>query len=139
VTAEKREGDLKTPLGDMALVRVYYRSDRVTTPVTTLPVDALKPEDGWCDDPSHADYNTKVSLPHPARCEHLWREDSVYDIVVVLNWNLDPIVKGRGSAIFLHLARPDYEGTEGCVAISLKDMLALLKDAALGDVLTVKA
>jgi L,D-peptidoglycan transpeptidase YkuD (ErfK/YbiS/YcfS/YnhG family) len=137
LTLGKREGDGATPIGCWPLRRVLFRPDRVAAPETRLPTAPLRPEDGWCDDPGHADYNRPVTLPHPARCEELWRADGVYDVIVVLGHNDDPPVAGLGSAIFLHVARPAYEPTEGCVALALPDLLALLKDCAPGDALCV--
>ena len=127
---DKREGDGATPVGRFALRRLFYRPDRLAAPVTRLPATPLTPAHGWCDDPAHPDYNREVRLPHPARCEALWRDESVYDLIVVLGHNDDPVVPGHGSAIFLHLARADYAPTEGCVALARDDLLALL--AALG-------
>ncbi|OFX14023.1 MAG: hypothetical protein A2516_05435 [Alphaproteobacteria bacterium RIFOXYD12_FULL_60_8] len=138
VTASKVEGDMKTPLGLMILEEVYYRPDRVDPPITALPLHPLSPSDGWCDDPHDAAYNTKVRLPHTARCESLWREDHVYDVLVVLDWNRHPVRPGAGSAIFLHVARPEYAPTEGCVALALKDLVALLNDTRPGDRLRVE-
>jgi L,D-peptidoglycan transpeptidase YkuD (ErfK/YbiS/YcfS/YnhG family) len=86
----------------------------------------MAPDDGWCDDPTHRDYNHQIRLPHPARHERLWREDALYDVVGVLGWNDAPVERGRGSAIFLHLARPDYGPTEGCVALAPRDLSELL-------------
>ncbi|MFN4311957.1 MAG: L,D-transpeptidase [Ferrovibrio sp.] len=124
--ADKREGDGATPLGRYALRQVYYRVDRLAAPDTRLPLQALTPQDGWCDDPGDPAYNRHVVLPFAASHEKLWREDSVYDVIVVLGHNDDPPVPGMGSAIFLHVARADYSGTEGCVALALSDLLALL-------------
>ena len=118
IRADKREGDGATPAGLLRLRRVLYRADREPAPACAVPREALAPDDGWCDDPSHADYNTLVRLPHPARHERLWREDRVYDLLGVLGWNDDPVVPDRGSAIFLHLARPDGRPTEGCIALA---------------------
>ncbi|HEY5346811.1 MAG TPA: hypothetical protein VIJ72_01360, partial [Rhizomicrobium sp.] len=88
---------------------------------------------GWCDAPGDPSYNRPVRLPYPASAEQLWREDHVYDIIVVLGFNDDPVIAGKGSAIFLHLAKPDYAPTAGCVALALPDMLAALKPLVLGD------
>lgn len=137
ITEDKREGDGGTPVGCWPLRRVLYRPDRLAPPVTALAVTALMPGDGWCDDPAHADYNRPVKLPHPASCETLWRDDGVYDVVVVLGHNDQPPVPGRGSAIFLHVARPQWQPTEGCVALTLPDLLALLERAAPGDRLCI--
>lgn len=126
VRVHKQEGDGATPAGLLPLRRVLYRADRVTRPRTLVPVMPLAPHDGWCDDPSHADYNQPVRLPHEGRHEALWRSDAVYDVIGVLGWNDAPVVRGMGSAIFLHLARPDFSPTEGCIALPLPDLLALL-------------
>jgi L,D-peptidoglycan transpeptidase YkuD (ErfK/YbiS/YcfS/YnhG family) len=126
VTAAKREGDHQTPLGTFPLRAVLYRPDRLAPPVTGLPCHALTPADGWCDDPASSDYNRRVILPHPARHEVLWRDDSVYDLIVVVGYNDAPVVPGAGSAIFMHLARDGYAGTEGCVAFAQEDLLAIV-------------
>jgi L,D-peptidoglycan transpeptidase YkuD (ErfK/YbiS/YcfS/YnhG family) len=123
---DKQEGDGATPMGLLPLRRVFYRADRQPIPQAAVAREPIGPEDGWCDDPSHADYNRLIRLPHPARHERLWRDDGLYDIVGVLGWNDQPVERGRGSAIFLHVARPDLAPTEGCVALPLPDLRALL-------------
>ena len=128
----KHEGDGATPAGVLALRRVLYRADRVAKPRAAVPREPIGAQDGWCDDPSHADYNRQVRLPHPGRCEELWRRDGLYDVVGVLGWNDAPVVGGRGSAIFLHVARGDYAPTEGCVALVLADLLAVLQAGVTG-------
>jgi L,D-peptidoglycan transpeptidase YkuD (ErfK/YbiS/YcfS/YnhG family) len=137
--AEKREGDGATPLGRYALRQVFYRPDRLPAPDTRLPVQALTPQDGWCDDPLDPAYNRPVALPYPASHEKLWRDDAVYDVIVVLGHNDDPPVPGLGSAIFMHVARPDYSGTEGCVALALPDLLALLAALRSGSHIDIRA
>ena len=126
VRQDKREGDGATPIGLLPLRRVLYRADRLAAPACAVPVDPLAPDDGWCDDPQHPEYNRPIRLPHPARHERLWREDAVYDIIGVLGWNDAPVQRGRGSAIFLQLARPDGAPTEGCIALSERDLRAAL-------------
>jgi L,D-peptidoglycan transpeptidase YkuD (ErfK/YbiS/YcfS/YnhG family) len=126
VRTDKLEGDGATPAGLLPLRRVLYRADRVPIPRAALPREPISASDGWCDDPGHPDYNRAVQLPHPARCEELWRRDALYDIVAVLGWNDAPVERGRGSAIFLHVARPDYAPTEGCVALAPADLTAVL-------------
>jgi len=126
VTADKREGDGATPLGRFPLRQLLYRPDKLSAPACKLIRAAIAPHDGWCDDPGHPDYNKAVRLPHPARCEKMWRDDDCYDLVVPLGYNDDPPVPGLGSAIFLHVARPDYSPTEGCVALDRDDLLTLL-------------
>ena len=117
VRADKREGDGATPAGLLTLRRVLYRADRGQRPDCAVPAEPLAPDDGWCDDPAHPDYNRRIRLPHPARHEALWRADALYDLIGVLGWNDSPPVPGRGSAIFLHVARDDLAPTDGCVAL----------------------
>ena len=136
--AAKREGDGKSPLGSWPIRYVYYRPDRVARPETQLPVVALSPDDGWCDESSDPAYNTHVKLPWPTSHEKLWRDDHVYDLIVVLGHNDDPVVPGMGSAIFMHLAREDYSGTEGCVALAADDLLELLREAEPGSQVEIR-
>ncbi len=126
VRVHKQEGDGATPAGLLPLRRILYRADRVARPRTAVPTMPLAPHDGWCDDPSHADYNRPVRLPHEGRHEALWRTDSMYDVIGVLGWNDRPVVRGMGSAIFLHAARPDFAPTEGCIALALPDLCMFL-------------
>ena len=95
-------------------------------PRTALPISPLSPRDGWCDDPAHPLYNRPLRLPHEARHEELWRTDRVYDLIVILGHNDAPVVPGLGSAVFLHVAQPNYAPTAGCVAVSADDLLAIL-------------
>lgn len=134
---EKREGDNCTPIGAYALRECWYRADKLPhPPKTALPLRVIQPDDGWCDDPAHPAYNTHVKLPFSASHEKLWREDDVYDVIVPLGYNDAPIVPGKGSAIFMHVARPGYVGTEGCVALALPDLLALLEKVGTADEVT---
>ena len=126
IIVHKQEGDEATPAGLLTLRRVLFRADRVARPDCAVPAEPLAPDDGWCDDPDHPDYNRMVRLPHPARHEALWRADAVYDIIGVLGWNDAPVVRRAGSAIFLHVARPDLAPTEGCIALRLPDLRRLL-------------
>ncbi len=138
-TEEKKEGDGKTPIGRWVMREVFYRPDKVkrTEIVTDLPVHALKPNDGWCDEINDPNYNRYVDLPYPKvgvplSAERLWRDDDLYDIIVVLGYNDDPVVKGMGSAIFFHVTRENYAGTAGCIAVSREDLLTVLRDARAG-------
>jgi len=139
VGREKREGDGVSPVGRWPLRRVLYRADRLAKPDTALACQAIDPDDGWCDDPADASYNRPVRLPYSASHERLSREDGLYDIVVVLGHNDDPVVPGAGSAIFLHVARDDYGPTEGCVALALPDLLDFLKMARPGSAVDLRA
>lgn len=139
VSARKREGDGATPSGVFALRRVLYRADKIEKPKTALPVAAIESDDGWCDDPDDSFYNRQVKLPYKARAEQLCRGDDLYDLVVVLGYNDEPIVKGMGSAIFLHVASADMGATEGCVAVKLPDLADILRQVRTGDSLRVTA
>lgn len=126
IRSDKREGDGGTPSGLLPLREILFRPDRLARPACTVPVMRLSPEDGWCDDPASPAYNRQVRLPINASAEALWREDNLYDLIGVLGWNDAPIEPGRGSAIFLHVAQPDYAPTEGCVALSQRDLIRVL-------------
>lgn len=158
---EKREGDLKTPTGIYALRELWYRADKVPEPVCALPKRVITPADGWCDDARHEAYNRHIIVPSFPRkresstafdldsrfrgnddgegCsfEHLHRDDDVYDLIVPLGHNDSPPVAGRGSAIFLHVAKPDYAGTEGCVALAKEDLLEILAQVGQGSVMEI--
>ena len=125
----KEEGDGVTPYGEFPMREVYYRSDRVEKPFTDLPVKELTPEDAWCDDPDCSSYNSFVKLPHEGSYENLWRDDGVYDVIVPLGYNDDPVVPGKGSAIFMHVTQPKPYHTDGSVALKLEDLLKVLRDA----------
>ncbi len=126
VRADKLEGDGATPAALLPLRRVLYRADRGPPPSCALAREPIAPSDGWCDDAGHPDYNRMVSLPHPARHEMLWRRDGLYDIIGVLGWNDSPPDRGRGSAIFLHVATADYAPTAGCVTLAAADLRTVL-------------
>ena len=137
ITRRKREGDGATPSGRLALVAVFYRPDRVGRPATKLPVSPLRSDSGWCDDPADRRYNRALRLPAAASHERLWRSDHLYDIVVVLDYNLAKPIPGAGSAIFLHIAAPGFSPTEGCVAIAMPAMRRTLAVAAPGTCLDI--
>ena len=128
IVSDKREGDGATPVGAHSLLRVLYRPDRIIPPSTNLVLAALLPDDGWCNASKDASYNQQVRLPHGSSCEALWRDDHVYDLIVVTDFNTVPIVPNRGSAIFLHVARTGYEPTEGCIAFALADLRLVVKE-----------
>jgi L,D-peptidoglycan transpeptidase YkuD (ErfK/YbiS/YcfS/YnhG family) len=134
---DKREGDGATPLGAWPLRRVLFRPDRGAAPQTALAFAAIAPDDGWCDAPEDGAYNRPVTRPYPRSCERMWRDDGLYDLVVVLGHNDEPPIAGAGSAVFLHLAKPDYAPTEGCVALARPDLEALLSLARPGDALRI--
>jgi L,D-peptidoglycan transpeptidase YkuD (ErfK/YbiS/YcfS/YnhG family) len=131
LTADKREGDGASPIGVWPMRRLLFRPDRVT-PKTVLPMQPIRPDDGWCDDPTHRDYNRLVQLPFAARHEELWRKDNLYDLVVQLGYNDDPPIPGKGSAIFLHVLGQDRDATAGCLAIGRDELLLVLAEIGRG-------
>lgn len=133
IAVKRGEGDGITPLGSFPVREVFYRADRMPKPDTVLPLRAIARDDGWCDAPDDPNYNRLVKLPYPASHERLWREDHLYDLILVLGYNDDPVVAGKGSAIFLHLAKPDYAPTHGCVALNRADGLAAIAQLRPGD------
>ena len=137
--ASKVEGDGASPVGLWPIRRFVWRADRLPMPPTLLPLTATNPADGWCDAATDPLYNRPVTLPYPASAETLWREDSVYDLVGILGHNDDPPRPGKGSAIFLHLAREGFTPTEGCIALSLDDMLEVMRLAGPGSAISIQS
>ena len=133
----KREGDGCSPCGAWPLRRVLYRPDRGEAPVTRLACTPVADNDGWCDSPGDPAYNRPVPLPYPASAERLWRDDGLYNLIVILGYNDDPVVAWSGSAIFLHVAAPGYGSTEGCVALARPDLEALLAMAGADDLIAI--
>lgn len=129
IVRAKREGDGGSPRGRLRLLGGAFRLDRLgRRPLTGLTLRPTRPSDGWCDDPRDPRYNRPIRLPAPGiSAERMWREDGLYDVVLDLGHNRGPIRPGRGSAIFLHVARPGFKPTEGCVALRLPDLLRLLR------------
>jgi L,D-peptidoglycan transpeptidase YkuD (ErfK/YbiS/YcfS/YnhG family) len=131
--SDKREGDGASPAGQWPILRIMWRSDRGYAPPMPFPITEIQPNDGWCDAPDDVNYNKPVKHPYPASAEKMWRADELYDIVVILGHNANPVVAGMGSAIFMHCAHADYKPTEGCVALAKNDLIALLAVARPGD------
>ena len=117
---KKREGDLITPKGIFKIKKVYYRKDRVKNLITKIKKVAIKKDMGWCDDPKSLKYNKSVKFPFKYKSEKLFRTDNIYDIIIVLNFNMNPTIKNKGSAIFIHVAKNNLSPTKGCIAIKKK-------------------
>jgi L,D-peptidoglycan transpeptidase YkuD (ErfK/YbiS/YcfS/YnhG family) len=128
VAVDKREGDGCTPAGSFALRRLLWRADRLgPAPESGLPNAQIMIDDGWCDAPGDSHYNRPVKLPYPASAEAMFRDDHLYDVVVILGHNDRPVVPGAGSAVFLHIAPPDGGPTAGCVALDEPALRAVLR------------
>jgi len=126
VREDKVEGDSATPVGEFPLRRIYFRNDRLVLPKVELPARPISEHDGWCDDPLSPAYNRLVHIPNDWSHERMWRDDGLYDLVVVVGYNDDPPEGEWGSAIFLHIARADMSPTRGCIAFARDDLLALV-------------
>jgi len=138
VVALKREGDGATPLGRLAVRAVLYRADRVKRPRTGLPLRAIRADDAWCEDPADRGYNRLVKASSRPGIDRLKRDDHLYDVIIVLGHNDRPRVRGRGSAIFVHLARPGYAPTAGCIGLSPRDLAMLLRQLRRGSAISVR-
>ena len=137
IRALKREGYGGTPFGRFPVRQVLYRAGRMFRPRTHFPVRAIRDHDGWCDYPADRNYNRLIRLPSRRSAEGLKRADMLYDLVLVLGYNDRPRVRGKGSAIFVHLARPDFTPTEGCIALTRHDLLMLLAQLRRGSKIVV--
>jgi L,D-peptidoglycan transpeptidase YkuD (ErfK/YbiS/YcfS/YnhG family) len=126
IKANKREGDGGTPRGRYRLRRLWWRADRHPRPPTLLPLRAIRPDDGWCEDPGDRHYNRPVKVPAGSVADRLARADQLYDFIIEIDHNTRPRVAGRGSAVFIHAARPAFAPTAGCVALELKTLRRLL-------------
>lgn len=126
ISHEKSEGDGKTPVGTYPLRAVYYRADRIELPLIHLPAHVITRETAWCEDPAHADYNRAITLPHPAGTDCMYRDDGLYDVVIVIGYNDAPVIAGKGSAIFIHHMRAEKTPTAGCIGLSPEDLLDIL-------------
>jgi L,D-peptidoglycan transpeptidase YkuD (ErfK/YbiS/YcfS/YnhG family) len=126
VKANKREGDGGTPHGQFFPVRLWWRGDRLSRPPTSLPIRRIGPADAWCEDPSDRRYNRAFARSANEPGDRLWRDDGLYDVFIEIDHNTRPRVAGRGSAVFIHVARPGFAPTAGCVALRLQDLRKLL-------------
>lgn len=126
IKANKREGDGGTPRGRFRLVRLWWRADRNVRPPTLLPTRRIKADDGWCEKPSDRRYNRPVKVPPGSQAGRLTRADALYDFIIELDHNTRPRIAGRGSAVFVHAARPHFAPTAGCVALEIGTLRRLL-------------
>jgi L,D-peptidoglycan transpeptidase YkuD (ErfK/YbiS/YcfS/YnhG family) len=126
VTKNKIEGDKCTPSGTYRLKQVFYRADRIKKFLTNIKKIKIKKNMGWCDDSSSKRYNQLIRVPTKFSHEKLYRKDGIYDIIVVLNYNMNPVIKKKGSAIFMHIAKKNYSKTLGCIGLRKNDLLEIL-------------
>ena len=124
---KRKEGDLITPKGKYKIKYILYRKDRIKRIQSKIKKIAITKSMGWCDDPKSKDYNKLIKLPTNYKYEELYRKENIYDIIIVLNYNMNPIIKKKGSAIFIHIAKKNYKKTEGCIAVKKIHLLKILK------------
>ncbi len=127
IAVKKKEGDLITPRGKFKIKYILYRKDRIYNLKTKIKKITIKKNMGWCDDSASPKYNKLIKFPFPYRAEKLYRDDNSYDIILVLDYNFKPVTKGKGSAIFIHVAKKNYKSTAGCIALKKKDLRNLIK------------
>ena len=126
IKLKRREGDNITPKGNYKVVEILYRKDRVSKIISKIKKRPIKNNMGWCNDPSSIRYNRLITFPFNYSAEKLYRKDNTYDIIIVLNYNYKPTLKGKGSAIFIHVAKKNYSKTQGCIAIEKKNLIKLI-------------
>jgi|TARA_B110000211_G_scaffold223847_1_gene274240 L,D-peptidoglycan transpeptidase YkuD (ErfK/YbiS/YcfS/YnhG family) len=126
ITSKKREGDHKTPSGEFTLKSIFYRKDRIKKIKSKLNKIVIKNNMGWCDDPNSKYYNKKIKFPFSFGAEKLWLKDTIYDLIIVINYNLKPVIKNKGSAIFIHISKKNYKPTKGCIAITKSNLILLI-------------
>ena len=124
---KKKEGDLITPIGLYKIKYILYRKDRIKKIQSKLKKVVIKKNMGWCDDPKSKKYNKLINFPYDYSFEQLFKKENIYDIILVLNYNMRPVKKNKGSAIFIHVAKKNYRRTQGCVAVKKSDLLKILK------------
>jgi L,D-peptidoglycan transpeptidase YkuD (ErfK/YbiS/YcfS/YnhG family) len=123
---KKKEGDNITPKGLYKIVKIYYRKDRIKKVSSKFKLIKITKNIGWCDDPNSEKYNQIINLPTKYSYEKLYRKDNVYDLILVLNYNMDPVIKKKGSAIFIHVAKKNYQSTKGCIALKKNNLMKLI-------------
>jgi L,D-peptidoglycan transpeptidase YkuD (ErfK/YbiS/YcfS/YnhG family) len=125
---KKFEGDNITPKGEFRIVKIYYRKDRLKKLTSKFKLTGIAKNMGWCDDPKSSKYNQPIKLPTKYGHEILYRKDNIYDLIFVLNYNMKPTIKNKGSAIFIHVARKNYKKTAGCIALKKVNLIYLVKE-----------
>ena len=133
----KREGDGCTPIGDFKITKILYRPDKINDSEFLLESEVIKKSDGWCDDINSDLYNQKIEFPFGPSAEHLYRNDDLYDLVCIIDYNLNPIIRGKGSAIFLHVASEDYSPTQGCIALKKEELIQIAIKLDKGSTITI--
>ena len=127
ISIKKKEGDFITPKGTFKIREIFYRKDRVQNLITRLKKTVIRKNMGWCDDPKSKKYNKLIYFPFKHSAEKLYRRENIYDIILVLNFNMNPVKKNKGSAIFIHVAKKNFQPTQGCIALNKSELIKLVK------------
>ena len=137
ISIKKKEGDLITPKGTFKIKEIFYRKDRVQNLITRLKKTVIRKNMGWCDDPKSNKYNKLINFPFKYSAEKLYRRENIYDIILVLNFNMNPVKKNKGSAIFIHVAKKDFQPTQGCIALNKFELIKLVKSIKINTVVKI--
>ena len=127
IRKKKKEGDNITPKGIYKIIKIYYRDDRIKKISSKFKLIKIRKNMGWCDDPKSKKYNQLIKLPNRYSHEKFFKNDNSYDLIIILNYNINPIIKNKGSAIFIHIAKKNYKSTKGCIALKKNDLLKLIR------------
>ena len=137
ISIKKKEGDLITPKGTFKIKEIFYRKDRVKSLISRLKKTVIRKNMGWCDDPKSKKYNKLIYFPFKHSAEKLYRRENIYDIILVLNFNMNPVKKNKGSAIFIHVAKKDFQPTQGCIALNKFELIKLVKSIKINTVVKI--
>ena len=137
ISIKKKEGDFITPKGTFKIREIFYRKDRVQNLITRLKKTVIRKNMGWCDDPKSKKYNKLIYFPFKHSAEKLYRSENIYDIILVLNFNMNPVKKNKGSAIFIHVAKKSFQPTQGCIALNKFELIKLVKSIKINSVVKI--
>ena len=137
ISIKKKEGDFITPKGTFKIREIFYRKDRVQNLITRIKKTVIRKNMGWCDDPKSKKYNKLVYFPFKHSAEKLYRSENIYDIILVLNFNMNPVKKNKGSAIFIHIAKKNFQPTQGCIALDKSELIKLVKSIKINTIVKI--
>ena len=137
ISIKKKEGDLLTPKGTFKIKEIFYRKDRVQNLITRLKKTVIRKNMGWCDDPKSNEYNKLINFPFKYSAEKLYRRENIYDIILVLNFNMNPVKKNKGSAIFIHVAKKNFQPTQGCIALDKSELIKMVKSIKINTIVKI--
>ena len=137
ISIKKKEGDFITPKGTFKIREIFYRKDRVQNLITKIKKTVIRKNMGWCDDPKSKKYNKLIYFPFKHSAEKLYRRENIYDIILVLNFNMNPVKKNKGSAIFIHVAKKNFQPTQGCIALDKSELIKMVKSIKINTIVKI--